>query len=137
VSVFADTSALYALLVRTELGHAEVAAAFEGLLESGRVLVTSNYVLVETTALLQRRIGLAAVRDLNERILPVLSIQWVSESLHRRAVDRLVRSDRRGLSLVDCASFEVMEREGLREVLALDSDFADAGFRLLPEAPAP
>ncbi len=137
MSVFADTSALYALLVRTELGHAEVAAAFEGLLESGRVLVTSNYVLVETTALLQRRIGLAAVRDLNERILPVLSIQWVSESLHRRAVDRLVRSDRRGLSLVDCASFEVMEREGLREVLALDSDFADAGFRLLPEAPAP
>jgi len=133
VSVFADTSALYALLVRTELGHAEVAASFERLLKDGRVLVTSNYVLVETTALLQRRIGLGAVRDLNERIVPVLSIRWVSESLHRRAVDRLVRSDRRGLSLVDCASFEVMEREGLREVLALDSDFADAGFRLLPE----
>lgn len=133
MSVFADTSALYALLVRTELGHAEVAASFERLLKDGRVLVTSNYVLVETTALLQRRIGLGAVRDLNERIVPVLSIRWVSESLHRRAVDRLVRSDRRGLSLVDCASFEVMEREGLREVLALDSDFADAGFRLLPE----
>lgn len=137
MSVFADTSALYALLVRTEVGHPEVATAFGALLESGRVLVTSNYVLVETTALLQRRIGLAAVRDLHERIVPVVSVRWVSEELHRRAVARLVRTDRRGLSLVDCASFEMMESQGITEALALDADFAHAGFRVLPEGAAP
>jgi len=132
VTVFADTSALYALMVRSELGHDEVAAAFREILEADRRVATSNYVLVETTALLQRRIGLAAVRDLTTRIMPLLEVHWVSEPLHRHALDRLVRSDRRDLSLVDCTSFAIMEREGIRDALALDTDFVHAGFRIIP-----
>ena len=132
MTVFADTSALYALLVRTEEGHAEVAAAFSRLLQGRRPLVTSNYVLLETAALLQRRIGLPAVRDLDERIVPLLTVRWITEPLHRRAMDRLIRADRRGLSLVDCTSFEVMEAEAITEAFALDRDFAAAGFRLVP-----
>ena len=54
------------------------------------------------------------------------------EALHRRAVDRHLRTDRRGLSLVDCASFVVMDEERIREALALDADFATEGFRLIP-----
>ena len=132
MTVFADTSALYALLVRTEEGHAEVAAAFSRLLGGRRALVTSNYVLLETAALLQRRIGLPAVRDFDERIAPLLTVRWITEPLHRRAMDRLIRADRRGVSLVDCTSFEVMEGEGIAEAFALDRDFAAAGFRLVP-----
>lgn len=132
MTVFADTSALYALLVRTEEGHAEVAAAFSRLLQGRRPLVTSNYVLLETTALLQRRIGLPAVRDFDERIAPLLTPRWITEPLHRRAMDRLIRADRRGVSLVDCTSFEVMEREAITEAFALDRDFAAAGYRLVP-----
>ena len=132
MTVFADTSALYALLVRTEEGHAEVAAAFSRLLRGRRALVTSNYVVLETAALLQRRIGLPAVRDFDERIAPLLTVRWITEPLHRRAMDRLIRADRRGVSLVDCTSFEVMEGEGITEAFALDRDFAAAGFRLVP-----
>ncbi|MDP2955032.1 MAG: PIN domain-containing protein [Longimicrobiales bacterium] len=132
MSVFADTSALYALLVRTESGHAEVSAAFEKLLAKRTPLVTSNYVLLETTALLQRRIGLPAVRDLAARIVPLFSVHWITQPLHQKALDRLVRADRRGLSLVDLTSFELMEREGITDALALEADFADAGFRVLP-----
>ena len=132
MTVFADTSALYALLVRTEEGHAEVAAAFSRFLRGRRALVTSNYVILETAALLQRRIGLPAVRDFEERIAPLLTLRWITEPLHRRAMDRLIRADRRGVSLVDCTSFEVMEGEGITEAFALDRDFAAAGFRLVP-----
>ena len=132
MTVFADTSALYALLVRTEEGHAEVAAAFSRLLQGRRPLVSSNYVLLETAALLQRRIGLPAVRDFDERIAPLLTVRWITEPVHRRAMDRLIRADRRGVSLVDCTSFEVMEAEGITEAFALDRDFAAAGFRLVP-----
>ena len=32
---------------------------------------------------------------------------------------------------IDCASFELMERRGLREALSLDHHFAQAGFVLL------
>ena len=104
------------------------------LLDGRRPLLTTSYVVVETVALLQRRIGLAAARDLAEHVLPLLSVEWVSEPLHRRGLDRLFRTDRRDLSFVDCVSFEFMRREGLREALALDEDFAAAGYRLLPSS---
>jgi predicted nucleic acid-binding protein len=132
VSVLVDTSALYALLVRTEEGHGEVEAVLDGLLDEGRSLRTTSYVLVETVALLQSRFGLPAVRDFEERILPLLEVEWVDARLHGRAMKRLLRTDRRGLSLVDVVSFVVMEERGLRTALALDADFAREGFELLP-----
>jgi predicted nucleic acid-binding protein len=132
VSAFVDTSALYALLVRDDRHHRKVAAEFGRLVQSGRALYTSNYVLIETVALLQSRYGLAAVRDVQESILPLLRVHWVREETHRRAMDRLLREDRRQLSLVDCTSFLVMEGEGIRDALAIDPDFDQAGFRTLP-----
>ncbi len=132
MSVFVDTSALYALLVRTEEDHSEVAAAFRRLLEQGRTPITTNYVLVETAALLQHRFGLSAVHDLQGRIVPLLRIRWIGEDLPRRAVERLFKADRRRLSLVDCTSFAVMEAEGMREVLALEADFERQGYRVIP-----
>lgn len=118
--------------MRTEARHAEVVRAFRGLVEGGRDLWTTSYVVVETAALLQHRLGLSPVRDFAEHVLPMASIEWVSERLHRRGYDRLLREDRRRLSLVDCVSFEFMSARGLRDVLALDDHFGAAGFRLLP-----
>lgn len=132
MTVFADTSALYALFDRDDAGHPRAAAAWGQLLAAGRPVLTSNYVLVETTALLQRRIGLAAVHDLDEHIVPLMTVRWVTEELHRRATSRLFREDQRGLSLVDCTSFVMMEAEAVRDAFALDEDFSAAGFRLLP-----
>jgi len=132
VSVFADTSALYALMVRTEEGHNRAVKSFQRLIEDGRALSTTNYVTLEIAALLQHRIGLAPVHDLNERIIPLLTVHWVAADLHSRGMKRLVRENRRHLSLVDCVSFELMEAEGLRDAFAFDSHFAEAGFRLIP-----
>jgi len=134
VSLFIDTSGFYALLVGTERDHRAVLDAFRVAAERGRRMVTTNYVLVETTGLLQHRIGLAPVRDLEERILPLVTVHWVSSELHRRAVERLFRTDKRKVSLVDVMSFIVMDAEGLGDVLGLDPDFAAEGFRLLPDA---
>jgi predicted nucleic acid-binding protein len=134
VSAFLDTSALYALLVRTEERHDDVVRTFRKLLEERRPLWTTSYVLVETVALLQHRIGLEPVRDFVELVFPVLSVEWVSETLHRKGTERLLREDRRRLSLVDCTSLEFMRSQGLHDVLALDSQFAEAGYRLLPVA---
>lgn len=133
MSVFLDTSALYALLVRTEEGHDEVVSSFLETVRAGRQLLTTNYVLVETTALLQRRIGLDAVRDFETRIVPLLEVFWITQTVHRRAMDRLLQADRRDLSLVDCSSFLVMDTEGIRDALALDEDFSREGYRVSPE----
>ncbi len=131
MSVFADTSALYAAMVRTEDQHPESAEVFRRLIEGGRSLRTTSYVILETLALLQHRIGIEPVRDFDERILPLLSVCWVSEELHRQGMRRLLRENRRTLSLTDCVSFEFMQLEGLRDAFTLDRHFADAGFRML------
>lgn len=132
MTVLVDTSAFYAMLVRTEERHEEVVRALSKLARAARPLTTTSYVVVETAALVQSRIGLEAVRDLFDRLLPLVSVEWVTESLHRRGVRRLLQEDRRGLSLVDCVSLELMATKGIREALALDPHFAQAGFRLLP-----
>jgi len=132
VSVYADTSALYALLVRSEQGHATVRAAFSDLLDDDRPIWTTSFVLVETMALLQHRIGLEAAHDFDEDILPVLRLRWVDEDLYRRGIDRLWREDRRSLSLVDCVGFEFMKAEGITTAFAIDPHFTRAGFDLLP-----
>ncbi len=131
MSVFADTSSLYAAMVHTEERHRDCLDLFQELLESGRAVQTTNYVILETTALLQHRIGIDPVRDFEERILPLLTIHWVSRDLHRRGIRRLFRENRPALSLTDCISFEFMESEGLRDAFSLDRHFAEAGFRLL------
>jgi predicted nucleic acid-binding protein len=132
VSLFVDTSGLYALLIGSETDHDAVRHAFRAAAERGRKLITTNYVLVETTALLQHRIGLDPVRALEERIVPLLTVHWVSADQHHRAVERLFRTDKRRISLVDCVSFGIMDDEGLSDALGLDTDFEAEGFRLVP-----
>ena len=132
MSCFIDTSAIYGLLVRTEREHAALRDAFRDVAEKARRIVTTNYVLLESCALLQHRIGVAPVRDLEEKIVPLLEIRFVDAHLHAAGMQRLLRGDKRGVSLVDAVSFEVMHVEGLSDVLGLDSDFEEEGFRLIP-----
>ena len=88
--------------------------------------------LIETIALLQSRIGLEPVRDFNEYVFPLLSVEWVSADLRRRGARRLFTENRRRLSFVDCVSFEFMRQQGISDVLGLDRHFEEAGYRLLP-----
>lgn len=136
MSLFIDTSALYALLDGDEPRHSEVVAAWRAVTDDERVLFTSNYVLVETFALVQRRLGLEAVHGFADAFVPLLQPVWIDEELHAAAVASLFTAARRRLSLVDCASFELMRRLGLSDVLALDTDFARQGFNLLPAGQA-
>ncbi len=131
MSVFADTSALYALMVRTELQHEAVRGTFAKLVQGRRLIWTTSFVIAETVALLQQRVGVAAVRDFDEQLLPIVRVRWVDEALYRLGTERLSREDHRGVSLVDCVSFEFMKAEGLTTAFAADRHFSDAGFRLL------
>ena len=132
MKLFVDTSALLAFLDADQPRHAEVVEAWSRAMGDDRTLVTSNYVLVETFALVQRRLGLDALRALADVLLPLLQPLWVDEELHAAAVAALFTANQRELSLVDCTSFELMRRHGIREALALDSDFARQGFSLFP-----
>jgi len=129
---FVDTSGLLALLNADDRFHPEAFEAWAGWVAEDVLLVTSNYVLVETTALVQRRLGFDAVTALQTDILPVLHVEWVDLALHQAAAAILVTIRQRELSLVDCTSFELMRRLGLRTVFGFDRHFAAQGFACLP-----
>ena len=133
MSIFVDTSALLALLDADQPHHAEVIDAWSRSIDQAERLFTSNYVLVESYALIQRRLGLEALRAFSDVLVPALTPLWVDEALHEAALAALFAANRRKLSLVDCASFELMRRYRLRAALALDHDFARQGFAVLPE----
>ena len=126
---FLDTSALYALLDRDDACHAEAARLWRWLLERDERLVTTNYVVVETVALVQRRLGLEAIRTLLDDVLPVVHVVWVDERLHDAACTALLASARPQASLVDWSSFEFMRRHGVRSAFAFHDDFRALGFQ--------
>jgi len=132
MSIFADTSGLYAVFDRDDLNHARSNVAWVEWLRNGEVLVTNNYVLVETTALLQHRLGITAVRVFQEDVAPVLQIEWVTEEQHRAAADAMLTASRRKLSLVDCVSFQTMRQLGLRRAFSFDAHFREQGFETRP-----
>jgi len=132
MSVFVDTSAFYALMDSDDDRHAAARSQWEHLLQAREPLHTTNYILVETTALLQNRIGMDGLRTFSADILPVLRVYWVDEGLHRSAHHALLVSARRNLSLVDCTSFEAMQRLGLEIAFCFDAHFGEQGFQALP-----
>lgn len=129
--VFVDTSAAFALLVASDENHARAAEAFRALAARGAALATTSYVLVETYALLMRRVGREACETFRDDIEPLLDVAWVDGDLHARGRDFLVRSRRGGLSLVDAVSFLVMRDGGIDEAFAYDRHFEEEGFGLV------
>lgn len=131
-SVFVDTSALYALLDADDAGHATAKSTWLALLQADVRLHTSNYILIEASALVQNRLGLDAVRVLQEDIVPLFTIHYIDADLHHAAVSAHLAADQRRLSLVDCSSFEVMRRGAMRTAFTLDRHFRDYRFETIP-----
>lgn len=131
MAVFVDTSALFAVLDADDANHASAGRIWRKLLDEPEEMVCSNYILIELFALLQRRLGLEAVRTFHSDVVGVLQVRWVDEALHAAGVAALLTAGRRQLSLVDCVSFELMRRLGLTSAFAFDEDFADQGFACL------
>jgi predicted nucleic acid-binding protein len=131
-AVFVDTSALYAALDADDRHHADATGRWHRLLDGiaagTRDGLTHGSALVEASALVQRRLGMAALRALHDRLLPVLTIHWVDAELHARAVSALLGAARRDVSLVDWTSFELMRVLGVEQAFAYDDDFVEQGF---------
>jgi uncharacterized protein len=91
---------------------------------------------VETSALVQRRLGIEALQALTDELLLPISTLFVERAVHDAAVSAVLAARMRQLSLVDAVSFEVMRRSGVRTAFAFDDRFARFGFELLPSSTA-
>jgi uncharacterized protein len=127
--IFLDTSAIYALADVADLNHGQVREHFRRALDAGEAILTHNYILVESMALIQKRLGLRAATHF-ARDVKAFEVVWVDEATHDAAAAHLETTGKRGVSLVDEVSFLVMKKHGIGTALALDPDFLVAGFRL-------
>jgi predicted nucleic acid-binding protein len=128
MKVFVDTSALYALLDESDSNHAVAASTFAAL--QGSQLATHAYVLVETLALVSRRLGRDAVELLLDSLLAVVDVSVVDESLHATALASFREAPSSRVSFVDRTSFAFMKVNRLHLAFAFDGDFVAAGFDL-------
>lgn len=132
MTVFVDTSAFLAVLDADDAHHAQARPIWEDLVNQEVTLVCTNYILLETFALAQNRLGLDAARVFQNDILPIVSIEWIDQASHQAGVSALLTANRRRLSLVDCTSFETMRRLNVNRAFTLDQHFAEQGFECLP-----
>jgi predicted nucleic acid-binding protein len=112
--------------------HAPAGAVWRAWITQDEQFITSNYIVLEATALVQHRLGVDAVATLHEDMLPTLHIEWIDVALHNLAVNALLTHRQRQLSLVDCTSFALMRHLGIRHVFTFDRHFIEQGFTCLP-----
>ena len=125
--VFWDTSGFFSLLCPDTPRHPDAVAL------SGREAVTTDAVIGETCTLLIARKKPHLARKF-------LDLTDQPEALRIVHLDAMLVASTRGFlrkhldhlySFVDCSSFVVMERLGLRDAATTDAHFTEAGFTAL------
>ncbi|MBN1145624.1 MAG: type II toxin-antitoxin system VapC family toxin [Anaerolineales bacterium] len=132
MTIFIDTSALYAVLCADDPNHKAARITWLDLLSQPEDLICTNYILVESFALIQNRLGIQAVRAFQEDVIPLLGVEWLGAVQHQAAISAVLIAGRKQLSLVDCASFETMRRLGITTAFAFDPHFKEQGFTCIP-----
>jgi uncharacterized protein len=131
MKVFADTSAFLALLAGDDRCHTRAVSTWDELERAGAALVTSSYVVIEANAIIQRRLGMAALEAFTNELLKSVAVFWMTRELHEAAAAAQLVAARRELSLVDCSSFQVMRHLGIGRAFTFDEHFREQGFTLV------
>jgi predicted nucleic acid-binding protein len=130
--VLVDTSAYFALADANETRHPAADAVRRKLLIEHWRLVTTNYVVAETHALLLIRLGYAfAMRFLTQLDASSTVILRITEDDEIKAREILRQYDDKRFSLTDATSFAIMERSGIRHTFTFDHNFTQYGLTVL------
>lgn len=130
--ILVDTGAFAALAVRDDTHHQRAMLAVQHLATRRSRLITTNFVVAETHALVLARAG----RDLARRVLShieqaVEEIVRVGEADEQRARTIIDLYDDKDFTLTDATSFAVMERLGIVDAFTFDRHFLQFGFLVL------
>jgi len=67
--VFVDTSAFLAILTENDKNYQSAEQVWHYLIDQDAILVCTNYILVESFALIQNRLGMTAVKAFEKNIM--------------------------------------------------------------------
>lgn len=127
--ILVDTSAVFALLDRSDANHATARARLEQLKRRRVEPLLTNFIVAESHALALSRLGGdVARRWLARNVWPV---ERVTEDDESKAAAVIGQQVDKSYSYTDATSFAVMERLRLKTVFAFDPHFRQYGFQLL------
>lgn len=131
--VFLDTAYAIALSVESDEHHERAEELAEQLEAEATRLITTRAVLLEIGNSLSKKRYRKAALELLDALEqdPLVEIISLSEELYHRTLELFRNRPDKEWSLVDCASFIVMQERGLTEALTTDGHFQQAGFRPL------
>ena len=128
--VLIDTSAIFAIISPLDHFHERAAATYSDLLDRGDSLHITSYILVETAALAQRRLGFEPLKKFVQSIQGVIDIYWIDRVAHEEAWRRMVQHGGGRISLVDWSTIVVAEQT--RSIIfAFDQDFSSQGLQVI------
>ena len=127
---FADTFFFFAFLNADDSAHREASTFYDAF--DGQLLMT-EWILTELADGLSGLSGRQAFVDFHRALRndPTVKIIPSSNELFAAGVELYATRPDKELSLTDCISFVVMEREGLTDALTGDRHFEQAGFKVL------
>lgn len=131
--LFVDTSAWFAYANRDDPDHKRVRTS----LDNPQVrLITSNFVFDETVTLCASRLGHAAAKTIGTGLQDGESLDLVHVSVEdeRAAWELFLDRSDKDYSFTDCTSFVLMRRLRLSTAVAIDDDFTQEGFAVLPRS---
>lgn len=126
--VFLDTVGIIALIDDDDQWHLPASAAYAELRSSKQEVVTTSFVFLECGNAASRRPYRKHVAEMLQFMEQKNQIIYPTEADWHQAWRIYQRSHVGGPSIVDCISFEVMRRLGIREAFTNDRHFSDAGL---------
>lgn len=136
--LFVDTAGWAACADGADPAHRRSCAARDRALETGLVLVTSDFVVDETLTLLRLRLGLPAAEAWWRQVDGSRRVRWERIGVERfeRARGLFFRFRDKAFSFTDCTSFAVMQELRLTRALTTDRHFRQMGFTVVPGRPS-
>lgn len=125
--VVVDTSAIYALIDRSDDCHEKAKNLFKKLSKQDVDLILTNFIVAETHALILSRMGHELAREWIKDL--VWKIERVTEQDEKRAREILIAYKDKSFSYTDATTFAVMERLKVNVVLAFDNHFTQFGWQ--------
>ncbi|GIV21259.1 MAG: DNA-binding protein [Armatimonadota bacterium] len=128
---FADTGFFYALVDRGDAWHAASVSVLRDVQRKGLVVMTSDFVVAETHALLLHRLGRHAALQWLDNLSEWVLVEAAFRTDLYQAYEILHHYADHEFTLTDAISFSLMRRLGIRVGLTMDRHFAAYGEDLL------
>ena len=133
--LFVDTAGWMSMADKSDQRHVDSIRIRDEWLEQGGILITTNYIVDETLALIRIRLGgVEAAEKWWKQVSGSsrLQVEWIDAEIAEKALGWFFRWRDQSFSFTDCTSFVVMRQLRLKRALTGDKHFIAAGFEILP-----